>query len=224
MDISIAGRMTNIMPAALPNVVGRGDSKKESEDKVTLKGADSIGEKILNFPKNVAKAVVGSAFAVASAVIHTPAGTAEGISESLSMDCENVDTGWFTAMTIGEFIAGGAAAGFAMSGPLGLGIGAGTGLVLGCLTRLIEEKAGFPDRFVGKVEEAVDEAIKDNKSESKIRLITQNLTEGAITGTIVGFKESLKEGYQAGGGIVEGVCDVFSGFAQGIKDSIKNKH
>lgn len=200
------------------------EAAPEVQDKVTLSDEKSIAAKILSVPKAAVKAVVGSAFAVASAAIHTPTGTAEGIAEGLSMDYEHVDAGWFHGVTLGEFAIGGAASGFCMGGPIGMGIGAGVGFVAGLLTLAVERKAGFPDRFVEKVEKAVDETIKNNHSDSKIRLLTQNITEGAITGTGVGFKESLKEGYQAGAGVVDGVCDVMTGFAQGIHDALwKNR-
>jgi len=200
------------------------EATPEVQDKVTLSGDKSIAAKILSVPKAAVKAVVGSAFAVASAAIHTPAGTAEGIAEGLSMDYENIDKGWFHGVTLGEFALGGAASGFCMGGPIGMGIGAGVGFVAGLLTLAVENKAGFPERFVDKVEKAVDETIKGNNADSKIRLLTQNITEGAITGTGVGFKESLKEGYQAGAGVVDGVCDVMTGFAQGIHDALwKNR-
>jgi hypothetical protein len=196
--------------------------KAPIQDSVSLSGEKSLGRKILELPKTAAKAVVGSAFAVASAALHTPAGTIEGMAEGLSPEQGRINTGWFTGVTLGEFALAGGASGLAIGGPVGMGIGAGIGLAVGLLNRAIEGKAGFPDRFCKKVEDAVYEAVKDNHSDSKIRLATQNLTEGAITGTMVGFRESINEGYQAGSGVVDGVCDFLTGFAQGIKDVFKN--
>ena len=208
-------------PTGLPAQQADAAAPQDVQDKVTISGEKSLAGKIFSIPKNIAKAVVGSTFAVASAVVHTPAGTIEGIDEGLCQQMDDIDTGWFTGVTMGEFTLGGAAAGWCIGGPVGAGIGAGIGLLAGGLVRAIEGKAGFPERFVGKVEKAVDEAVKDNQSQSKIREVTQNLTEGALTGTIVGFKESLKEGYSAGAGVVDGVCDVLLGLAQGIRDAFK---
>lgn len=197
------------------------DKSYEMQDKVTLSGEKSTRQKIMELPRIVAKGVVGSTFALASAVLHTPCGTLEGIDEALCQDFDNFDTRWFTGVTLAEFTLGGAAAGWCMGGPITAVIGGGIGFVVGSLVRAIEGKAGFPERFVSKVEAAVDEAVKDNHWDSKIREVTQNLTEGALTGTVVGFKESLKEGYRAGEGVVDGVCDIISGVGQGIKDVFK---
>lgn len=64
---------------------------------------------------------------MAGAILYGPAGTMEGVHEAVSRDFEDVDTGWFTTVTIGEFTLGGAATGMLSGRPLAAAIGAGIG-------------------------------------------------------------------------------------------------
>ncbi len=125
-----------------------GETGPEQKDTVALRSEKSPGTKILEFPKTVAKWVVGSAFAAGSAAVHTPPAVAEGMVEGLSLDFEHIDKGWFYGVTFSQFFLGGAAAGFSMAGPAGAAVGAGAGAALGLITLGIEEKAGCQGHIV----------------------------------------------------------------------------
>ncbi|MDQ7821663.1 MAG: hypothetical protein RDV48_02585 [Candidatus Eremiobacteraeota bacterium] len=178
---------------------------------------------IAMFPIKAAETASGIVVGTASAAIHGLPGTAEGISEAVNKETDYVDTGWYKATLMGEFIAGGAVTGFMLGGPVGAGIGAAAGLFTGGLLQFFEGKARFPKEFCRAVEESVDTAIQDNQGPSKAQTFSQDITEGAIVGTAVGMKKGWDAGYEAGKGIIGGVRDVAEGVIEGIEEAIKFK-
>jgi len=214
----------------LPAADNKGEEAKPQanpEDSVNISGGKLTVGKVLKgiamFPFKVVETASGIAVGTLSTAIHALPGTFEGLSEAIHKDNQYVDTGAYSLALVGEFLAGGATAGFIMGGPVGAGIGAVSGLFSGLILRHMEGKAKFHKEFCRSVEEAVDTATQDNQSPSKVQNLTQDITEGAIVGTVVGMGKGWSAGYEAGKGVFSGIRDVAEGVIEGIQEAIKFK-
>ncbi|MBI2267223.1 MAG: hypothetical protein HYU64_19015 [Armatimonadetes bacterium] len=220
----------NTIASALPgyrNINQQAAPPEEAKEK-------SFGAKVLAAPRAVVETVAGTVGGAASAVFHMPIGTVVGIAEGVTapkgVSPQNISdmktageykgTGWYTTMSLLESTAIGAGVGAIAGNPL---IGAGVGLAVGIIGRLVAGHADVPELFVIEVDKAVDQAVANNTEGTKVKIMVQSATEGAIIGTGRGVTEGWSIGWDAGKGAVSGVLDVAEGIVEGLKEAIFGK-
>jgi flagellar biosynthesis/type III secretory pathway protein FliH len=207
-----------------------GKYEKPSTDKPP---AESIGHKILTFPKKVVQFAVGVGLGTVEAALTAPSGLMRGIGDGIEINrggtidesYEIRDKARFHRRMVSfELALGGAAAGFIVGGPVGAGVGFAGGILAGYTHGKIEKATNADNDKASGMTEAIKYAAKDNKpTDSKFRQTARGAVEGGMTGAAAGIREGFKEGYQAGKGLVDGVIDTAKGIAKGIKEGVTGK-
>lgn len=169
---------------------------------------------------------------IAGSVLMAPAGTLEGMAEANSSykfsESNRATTGPVTFTTLaGSALAGVAVV--ALTGGMSLvagAIGAGVGLAIGGLARILMGAADVPEKFTAAVDTAVDKAVADNpkggSAAKKIANTIRDSSEGAAMGTVAGIKAGYDIGERAAEGITSGIISVGTGLASGVGHAIKN--
>lgn len=207
-----------------------GKYEKPSEEKPPT---ETIGQKILHFPKKVLQFGVGVGLGAVEAVLTTPSGLLKGIGDGIAVNQgDKIDESYdirsqakFHRRFVGlELIAAGTVAGLLTAGPIGAGVGFAGGILASYTHGKIEKVTDADKEKATGITEAIKYAAKDNKpTESKFRQTARGAVEGGMTGAAAGAREGFKEGYQAGKGLVDGVIDTVKGTAKGIKEGITGK-
>lgn len=193
-----------------------GDSVTISENKSVFK---KIGEAIIDLPVKVLELTLSTTIGTAYAAKNAIPGALEGLSEGVADSKGHHHTGLFTLSTLGEFTAGGAAAGFCMGGPVTAGIGAGIGFLSGLLVRGLESLTDADHKMVETIQDRVDKAVADNTGGSPMQIATRSATEGMVEGGITGVSTGWKLGAALGKGLASGV----RGAADGAKEAFFGK-
>ena len=183
-----------------------------SENKSVFK---KIGEAIIDLPVKVLELTLSTTIGTAYAAKNAIPGALEGLSEGVADSKGHHHTGLFTLSTLGEFTAGGAAAGFCMGGPVTAGIGAGIGFLSGLLVRGLESLTDADHKMVETIQDRVDKAVADNTGGSPMQIATRSATEGMVEGGITGVSTGWKLGAALGKGLASGV----RGAADGAKEA-----
>jgi hypothetical protein len=193
-----------------------GDSVTISENKSVFK---KIGEAIIDLPVKALELTLSTTIGTAYAAKNAIPGALEGLKEGVSDYKGHGHTSTFTLATLGEFAAGGAAAGFCMGGPVTAGIGAGIGLLSGLLIRGLESLTEADHKLVESVQSQVDKAVADNTEGTPMQIATRSATEGMVEGGITGVTTGWKLGAALGKGLASGL----RGAADGAKEAFFGK-